>query len=396
MKETFYNRAPIITDFLRLTDEDQYFPVPDEWHVVAADIRNSTKAIEEGKYKEVNMAGASVIAAVSNVFKDEGDLPFSFGGDGSILLIPNRKIPEIRDLLSFCRSAVKENFGLELTAGVLPVQKIRDAGYDIRVAKFRLSDTIHQTLFWGDGISYAENLIKQNNGEESDFFPDDLEQHSVFEGLECRWKEIPPNHDEITSYIIKARGASLRDKAEVYDLCLNKISSIYGSLDKRNPLQEEKLVFTFNIKELMVEWKMRTWKSTLKRRFQYALKLAFQLITGRYLMWKKTITKHTDWGRYKPDLVKHADFRKFDDGLKFVFSGTELQREKMESFLEHAFNIGDLHYGIHSSQSLIITCYIKNYHKHHVHFVDGSDGGYALAAKNMKRQIKSSESYGEV
>lgn len=136
---------------------------------------------------------------------------------------------------------------------------------------------------------------------------------------------------------------------------------------------------------------MRTWKPTLKRRIQYGLKLAFQIFVGQYLMWKKTITKNTDWGRYKTDLVKHADFRKFDDALKFVISGTEAQRNKMEDFLENERKAGTLHYGIHSSKSLIITCYIKNYHKHHVHFVDGSDGGYALAAKKLKLQLAAAE-----
>ena len=396
MKRNFYNDAPIIYNFRHVTDESGYIPVPESWHVVAGDIRNSTKAIESGKYKQVNMAGASLIAAISNIFRDEGDLPFSIGGDGAIILIPNNHLSEVQSVLSYCRLAVRENFGLELITGILPVQQIIQAGYSIKVAKLELSDTIHQTLFWGDGIAYAEDLIKQTEQPELEITPEELENYSIFEGLECRWKEIPPEHDEITSFIIKAGGVSLYKKAEVYDSCLEKIREVYGSLDDRNPLQNRKLTFTKNLRKLMVEWKMRTWKPTLKRRIQYGLKLVFQIFVGQYLMWRKTITKNTDWGRYKSDLVKHADFRKFDDALKFVISGTEDQRKKMEQFLENERKAETLHYGIHSSKSLIITCYIKNYHKHHVHFVDGSDGGYALAAKKLKLQMAGAETEASV
>jgi len=45
-------------------------------------------------------------------------------------------------------------------------------------------------------------------------------------------------------------------------------------------------------------------------------------------------------------------------------------------------------YGIHASPAAIITCIIFNYGTDHVHFLDGSDGGYTMAAKEMKRQLK--------
>jgi hypothetical protein len=34
-----------------------------------------------------------------------------------------------------------------------------------------------------------------------------------------------------------------------------------------------------------------------------------------------------------------------------------------------------------------MTCFVRAYRGNHVHFVDGSDGGYALAARALKAQL---------
>ena len=42
---------------------DAYAPLPDDWVVIISDVQGSTRAIEAGQYKKVNMVGASSIAA---------------------------------------------------------------------------------------------------------------------------------------------------------------------------------------------------------------------------------------------------------------------------------------------------------------------------------------------
>lgn len=382
----FYDELPEFSDFRKVSDGSLYHPAPDDWWIIAGDIRNSTEAIENGKYKEVNMAGASIIAAISNLFKDFGPLPFAFGGDGSTVLVPDQKHTEIKQTLAFCRQAILDSFGLDMRTGAVPVKDVRSVGLDVKVAKMRLSETTNQTVFWGDGLEYAESLIKENDeGGSSDGYVANLE------GLECRWQKIPPDQDEITSYIIKARGKDDAENSEIYERCFQKIDDVYGSLNERNPISEVKLVFKKSWKKLAVEWKIRTWKPTLKKKLKYGWKLLFELTTGIYLMKNKTATKNTDWGRYKSDLIKHVDFRKFSEALRFVASGTSDEREELEQFLEALHKEGKLFYGVHSSASLIITCYVTNYHREHIHFVDGMDGGYAMAAKKMKKQVKESD-----
>ncbi|MCC5906642.1 MAG: DUF3095 family protein [Balneolaceae bacterium] len=380
---TFYDDVTIISDFEQVPNQKLYSPVPDDWWIVTGDIRNSTGAIQRGKYKEVNAAGASLIAAISNVYGKNYKLPFTFGGDGASILIPNSRIEEVKRAILFCCEAANQNFGLEYKAGIISLKDVRTAGFDLAVAKFKLSDITEQTLFWGFGLDYAESLIKKN---EYVGFDQKIEPKGSMEGLECRWQEIPAKHDEIMSCIIIARGEAGDEKSKVYSECLKRIGEIYGPLNNCNPVSEERLKFSKNWKKLNVEWRIRTWKPTLKRRLQYAGKLIFQIITGQYLMSNDVTTKATTWGRYKSDLVKHSDFRKFDGGLRFVVSSTKLQRKKLEKFLEKKYAEGNLYYGLHSSSGLMITCFITNYHREHVHFVDGADGGYVFAAQKIKKQ----------
>src|SRR6478672_3114489 len=79
--ETFYEQVPVFRGFPRLMDDSLYRPLPDDWLIGSADVVNSTKAIQENRYKAVNMAGAAVIASVSNALGRE--FPFVFGGDGA-------------------------------------------------------------------------------------------------------------------------------------------------------------------------------------------------------------------------------------------------------------------------------------------------------------------------
>src|SRR5580704_9879384 len=80
--ETFYGGIPVFRGFGRLMDPALYSPLPDDWSIGVADIVESTKAIADKRYKAVNMAGASVIAAVANALEGR-EFPFAFGGDGA-------------------------------------------------------------------------------------------------------------------------------------------------------------------------------------------------------------------------------------------------------------------------------------------------------------------------
>src|SRR5438874_9315836 len=80
--ETFYGSIPVFRGFTNIMDPALYSSLPADWSIGVADIVESTKAIAQARYKAVNMAGAAVIAAVTNAL-DGREVSFLFGGDGA-------------------------------------------------------------------------------------------------------------------------------------------------------------------------------------------------------------------------------------------------------------------------------------------------------------------------
>jgi hypothetical protein len=377
----FYDSLKIVPSFRAVADPTLYTPVPDDWHIALADVRGSTDAIRLGRYKEVNMAGASIIAALNNFYNERHLLPYLIAGDGSILLLPDQHIEQARGILSFCRQAVADAFGLDMAIGMMSVRELRAAGHDISLARLRLSEYMDQTVFWGSGITFAEAYIKEN-----DTLVSSKPITADFSGLECRWSQIPSDKEEVAVYLIQANGKSDDDSAGIYEECFRQIDAIYGTGNAFHPLRETSMQLTANPLLLGVEWHLRTQPPTLPRRLKYAAQMAFQLVSGLYLMGLKKSTADTHWGDYRKDLVRHADYRKFGDGLRFIANGTIQQRMELCQYLDEQFRSGRLAYGSHSSFAAIVTCYVRKYQSNHVHFVDGTDGGYAKASQELKNR----------
>src|SRR5258706_6124731 len=85
--DRFYSSLPIFRDFTQVMDPALFRPLPDGWVVGTADIVQSTKAIAENRYKAVNMAGRSLIVAVTPPPKDR-EFPFVFGGARASFPVP--------------------------------------------------------------------------------------------------------------------------------------------------------------------------------------------------------------------------------------------------------------------------------------------------------------------
>ncbi|MGH2553391.1 MAG: DUF3095 family protein, partial [Chitinophagaceae bacterium] len=72
-----------------------------------------------------------------------------------------------------------------------------------------------------------------------------------------------------------------------------------------------------------------------------------------------------------------------------VISGTRQQREQLQNALDELENNGEINYGLFVSDESIMSCYVRNLNEDHIHFVDGSDGGYTKAAGVLKKKIYS-------
>lgn len=384
----FYGRLPVLDSFFDIGNPDHYHPMPDDWLVGITDIKNSTKAIENNRYKTVNILGVSPIIGVLNTFNHQ-ELPYNFGGDGCVICIPPQLAEQAKTVFASCIEIGKAEYELELRAALFPVNLIRGEGYDVRVAKFRVSDYYRQAAFMGGGIDYADKLLKTSghdfvvsgNSQEENIDVD-------FNGLECRWQEVSLPEKTVASTLVKSNLQASKPEA-IYNDVLQKLSDVYGFDSKTNPLHSSRLNMTMSLSKLTDETKFRTFGKSRLKRLLYLLKAELQVLLGKLFMYFEYKSSVTDWSLYKPDLALNSDSRKFDDMLRLVISGTAKQHHEFRNYLDRQFKQSKLAYGIHYSGSAIVTCMVQKYHRHHVHFVDGKDGGYAYASRDLKRRLKS-------
>src|SRR5437762_3509336 len=96
--DNFYKELEPASFFSEIFNSQYLHNVPENWYVVITDVIDSTRAIEQGKYKDVNIAGGLAAIAISNAFNDM-DFPFIFGGDGITFLIPEKIHLLVHDIL---------------------------------------------------------------------------------------------------------------------------------------------------------------------------------------------------------------------------------------------------------------------------------------------------------
>jgi hypothetical protein len=92
--------------------------------------------------------------------------------------------------------------------------------------------------------------------------------------------------------------------------------------------------------------------------------------------------------KYLSEVVENSDFRKFDDALRMIVDCSHRLAQTIEDTLAAAEKDGLVRYGCHREESAIMTCFAPSpANPTHVHFIDGAQGGYALAAAALKQRL---------
>ena len=251
MNRNFYNDLKTIEEFSKIMEDKNFSKVPNDWHILVCDIKDSTKAIEEGKYKQVNFVAALSIIGVLNI-DDKLDFPYIFGGDGSSLIIPSSLVEKSKKVLIEAKKIAKDSFDLELRIGIVSIKEIEKRGFLIEICKHKISENYIQAIVRGKGLELAEELLKTEYETFKIDESTDISYEANFQGLECRWEDIKSPKDETISILIKA--INLEKQNEIYKNCINKIEEIAGIYQKRNPIQKiNQLVLSFNPKRLSIE-----------------------------------------------------------------------------------------------------------------------------------------------
>ena len=373
--ERFFRDVPLFSDFKGVADAVNYHPLPDDWLLAAADIVNSTDAITTGRYKAVNMAGASVISAILNAL-DHREMPYVFGGDGALVAVPGPFEGQTRAALSAVRKWVSEELGLTLRVALVPVADIRAKGLDVRVARFRASDNVSYAMFTGGGASWAEAEMKAGR---YDVEPPLSGIEPNLNGLSCRWNPIAARNGEIVSIIAVPGPAG---NVQAFQTLVSDIVALTGEeRQDTRPVSEETLKFDFSSSGVGPESRaapkgrrMIAWLKTTGLVVLVALADRLNRSLGPF-----------DPKRYKKEVIQNTDFRKFDDGLKMTVDMDADLRRRVETRLRAAQSQGICNFGMHVQDSALMTCMVVNpMQRDHVHFVDGGAGGYAMAAADLK------------
>ncbi|MFO1396723.1 MAG: DUF3095 domain-containing protein [Burkholderiales bacterium] len=384
----FYRDVDALESFALALATDRHVPVPRDWWIVVADVVGSTKAIQAGAYKSVNTVGVACIAAVMNVDRSVA-IPFVFGGDGATFAVPSelreRVIPALREAQRLAR----RSFDLGLRVGMVPVAGLVDRGLAINLAKIRLSPHVTQATFSGRGWEEAERRVKEGDAEGVLYVREqDGPSDGSFEGFECRWQGVPSFRDHKLALLVAAIAADDGANVALYREVADTITAIYGDIASYHPLRAEQMRLSFDRRGLSHEQRVRTAGQGFLARQGYLAKMLLQNCAGSWLFSRRKDTKAVQWSRYIGDMIENSDVRKFDGVLRMIIDGTEAQCDALTQYLDAQHRAGRLAYGIHKSREALVTCIVSSYNGNHVHFVDGSDGGYAMAAQGLKAQLK--------
>lgn len=375
--DLFYSNLPIFEEGLisRLSNPNEFVDVPNDWHVIITDVKGSTQAIQNGLHQQVNLTATATIISALNIAKKKNlTFPFFFGGDGATLLVPGSMKDELLSALSIYKRNVLRAFDLELRVDEVPVSSLYEKEQVIKISKVKLSSKYTVPIILGEGLIYADNLIKSRHvelEEESD------ESLLNLEGMECRWDAIKPSEKKNQVLCLLLRVMKSSDQARIFKEVFEIVEEIYGSFEERRPISIENLKLAAGLDRFDTENKLKFGSSSPKR----IAKSIIGYVAG------KVFLRRSSGKEYLKNLVELSDTLVLNGMMNTVISGTEVQRKKLDTKLQRLEEAGQIVYGMNVCNESIMSCYVQDRKDNHIHFIDGSEGGYTAAAIKMKRKL---------
>ncbi len=359
-------------------DPASYAQAPADWLIACSDIQGSTAAVAAGNHSDVNFAAAAMIAALTNLC---GSIPYQFGGDGAVALVPPEFADRVRLALAQTRSFAAREFKLNLRIGLVAVQALTDRKCEVLVGRYEPSPGNAYAVFLGDGVDQLERAIK-GRGDDSlrdlamigttdgeDGAPD-------LTGLSCRWTPLRSARGKMVSLVVRGadHGALHKRLAEIAGVEALNAASI-ANLDARWPP-----------KGMMREARARRRGASL---LKMALKVALETFLAFIVIRFRLSVGRFNTNRYRAEIVQNAvNFARSGENLCLVFDCPEDRIEALRGYLDQRADKGELTYGLHISDHAVMTCLVASADDNqHVHFIDGGDGGYTRAATQLKERV---------
>lgn len=380
--DRFYAGLPALDRFERFAAPDAYVPAPDDWVVLAGDVRGSTAAIAAGRYKDVNMVGAAVISAVLNACPGP-DLPYVFGGDGGAVAVPPALAPAGAGALRRLQAHAGRAFGLEMRAAAVPVARLRAEGHPLLIGRLRLNASNHLAMFSGGGVEHAERILKGPPDDPAILHPDPDEAPPDLQGLSCRWEPLAASRGRMIALMVRPAHGD----PDGWPAILSGLTGILQSLPAHAPATADNLRLRWPPRGILLEAR------AAGRGLAQARSLARTAVVSALQKWAHWYGRRVgpyDPNRYIEEVRALTDFRRFDDCLRVVLDCSPGEVAAIDAWLDAEHRAGRLAYGLHEDRAALMTCLVFSVERaEHVHFVDAAGGGFARAAEDFKRRLRS-------
>lgn len=374
----FFAQLPVLRKTHDTFDVTQYFPAPGDWALVVTDVVDSTSAVAKGQHKTVNFVAAMAIAGLKNLCAPTL-LPFLFGGDGSVIMVPPRRVPEARLVLARVRGLAAREFGLRLRVGLAPVSELRRFGSDVHVGRFEPSPGNSFGVFLGGGVGLLETAVRGRGDAELiaiAAIAESLDDGAAVDlsGLSCRWNALRSKRGKMLTLII--HGAA--DAGTVH----SAVMRLAGQAGDPQPVRQDTLGVSWPSKGFMLEAHARRRGGSLALS---VVRVLADTLLARLMFAVGRPIGGFDPQKYREEVATNTDFCKHDDTLSFVIDCANDCIASIKVYLDRCSANGELRYGMGLSETALMTCLVTSASGGlHVHFVDGGDGGYTYAAKMMK------------
>ncbi len=376
-RTSFYDTLAPIRSAAGALEEGHYVPAPSHWWLAFSDIRGSTDAVAAGRHADVNFAAAAMIAALVNLC---GAIPYQFGGDGAVALVPPEDAAAARQVLARTRGFAARAFGLDLRIAMVQVAALAERGAAVLVGRYEPSPGSAYAVFRGGGIDLMERAAKGRgdpalaalaaigDAEDDGAAPD-------LTGLSCRWTPVKAARGRMVALVLRCadHGAVHAALARIAGVpSLNAVSP--GALKPRWP--PKGLLREAQARRGSRPLALVTVAIALETLFAYVV-MRFRLRLGSF-----------DATRYIGEVEAGAvDFARADESLSVVFDCPAGRVDAVRAYLDERAQSGTLRYGMHVSDHAVMTCLVVSpTDGRHTHFVDGGDGGYTRAATRLKAQ----------
>jgi len=353
-----------------------FYDVPEDWSVIIADVKDSTLAVLNGLHNEVNLASTGSIAAVFNTVQEQllnYKIPYFFGGDGVTFLTPEEIQEIVLQALERHAEHVLATFDLVLRTGSMSVSEITATGRTVRICKYKINNYLTIPIVLGTGLKYAEAKIKKDFKTN---VPNTIEKMPLnLDGMECRWDEVIPEQKNSKVVCLLVVCDDEKEQHHIYENVISEIDTIFGDLEKRKPITTPRLKLDATIAKIRKEMYARIGKYSAVYLLKNWLVTCFGVLYFKYF---------EDGKQYVFKMSQLSDTIMIDGTLNTVMNGTSAQIDKLRLFLDEMEQKGKLQYGIHVTYASVMSCYIQDRKENHIHFVDGTEGGYTAASLAFK------------